>query len=147
MIKVLNDLLAMLSVSSNNVRGRHWTVYGNHYQSWHPLFNEIYELLSKSADNVAELIIQRGELPIHSLHAYLEISSIEDMQLVADVERYIKDTGIELRKIIALINDNDKLGVFDSAASNDLTGIASKLYHYLMFCEQALKKIPYGREE
>ena len=135
--EILDRLLATIAVTTQNVRGRHWTLYGEHYKSWHPFFDEVYKKLNEAADNVAELIVQLGGVPIHSMSGFIETSAVADMVTLGDWRRYVGETRDELAEII---NTNDKAGVWDSAASNDLTQIASTLRHYYMFAAQTLLK-------
>ena len=60
------------------------------------------------------------------------------MVILGDWRRYVRETRDELAKIIEIINKNDKEGIWDGAASNDLTQIASTLRHYYMFAAQTL---------
>ena len=138
--EILDRLLATIAVTTQNVRGRHWTLYGEHYKSWHPFFDEVYKKLNEAADNVAELIVQLGGVPIHSMSGFIETSAVADMVTLGDWRRYVGETRDELAEIIEIINTNDKAGVWDSAASNDLTQIASTLRHYYMFPAQTLLK-------
>ena len=138
--EILDRLLATIAVTTQNVRGRHWTLYGEHYKSWHPFFDEVYKKLNEASDNVAELIVQLGGVPIHSMSGFIETSAVADMVTLGDWRRYVGETRDELAEIIEIINTNDKAGVWDSAASNDLTQIASTLRHYYMFAAQTLLK-------
>ena len=139
MIEILSKLVAMLAVTTNNIKARHWTLTGEQYRSWHLQLDEIYQDLAEATDNVAELVVQRGGIPPFSLEKFLELSTIEDIKNTGSYEVYLGDTRDELIAIIEYINQYDKVGVWDGAASNDLTGIASKLYHWYMFLEQTLK--------
>jgi starvation-inducible DNA-binding protein len=136
--EILDRLLATIAVTTQNVRGRHWTLYGEHYKSWHPFFDEVYKKLNEAADNVAELIVQLGGVPVHSMSGFIETSVVADMVTLGDWRRYVRETRDELAEIIEIINKNDKEGVWDGAASNDLTQIASTLRHYYMFAAQTL---------
>ena len=136
--EILDRLLATIAVTTQNVRGRHWTLYGEHYKSLHPFFDEVYKKLNEAADNVAELIVQLGGVPVHSMSGFLETSVVPDMVILGDWRRYVRETRDELAKIIEIINKNDKEGIWDGAASNDLTQIASTLRHYYMFAAQTL---------
>ena len=100
----------------------------------------MYKKLNEAADNVAELIVQLGGVPIHSMSGFIETSAVADMVTLGDWRRYVGETRDELAEIIEIINTNDKAGGWDSAASNDLTQIASTLRHYYMFAAQTLLK-------
>lgn len=136
--EILDRLLATIAVTTQNVRGRQWTLCGEHYKSWHPFFDEVYKKLNEAADNVAELIVQLGGVPVRSMSGFLETSVVPDMVILGDWRRYVRETRDELAKIIEIINKNDKEGIWDGAASNDLTQIASTLRHYYMFAAQTL---------
>ena len=50
--EILDRLLATIAVTTQNVRGRHWTLYGEHYKSWHPFFDEVYKKLNEEVADV-----------------------------------------------------------------------------------------------
>ena len=136
---VYNKLIAAFAVSANNVHGRHVNLTGSKFRSWHLEFQEIYEYLYDALDNVMELVVQRGGIPSHSFRVFLETSEIDDEVIVPDWDRAVATTRDELKYLIDYINKYAEMNVFDAAAANDLAAIASKLYHYYMFCEQTLK--------
>lgn len=139
-LEIMDKLVAMLGVAAQNTKARHWTLKGTHFKSWHLLLDEIYKKLSDGLDVAAEIIIQRNGIPVHSLTGFLELSPVKDMLLLGDWRRYVSDTATELKTIIDFINEWDGRGAFDGAASNDLTQLASDLYHYYMFANQTLKE-------
>ena len=133
----------MLAVTANNVRSRHWTIYGGKYTSWHVLLGEIYDYLNEATDKVAENVVQSGGLPARSMADFIDGAMDNDTQestLVVDWKYMVRYTAMELRRIIDYINDN--ASAFDECTLNDLTGIGSKLKHYEMFCNQTLKEAP-----
>ena len=117
-------LLADLAVCTQNVKARHWTLTGPHFEGWHPFLDEVYERLQKAVDAVAEIIVQRGGIPVHTIGSW---------------DRYVQETADELFHIIEYINQYDKAGAWDAAASNSISAIADDLYHYFMFCRQSMK--------
>lgn len=137
--EIYDLLIADVAVAYNNVHGRHVLMTGDHYVSWHHTFQEIYEELSDAQDTLMELVVQRGGIPAHSMKRYLELTDFEDEQVVTDYKRGVESTRDELKRIIDLINKYNAEDRFDGAASNDVTAIASKLYHYYMFCNQTLQ--------
>lgn len=141
MLERLQVLLCTLEVVKSNVKGRHWTLTGHKFRSWHNQFDDIYKSLEEAVDNIGELIIQAGDIPYHALSQFLDNSLCDDQLSVVDWENMVRDTDRELGIIIAYINDSVKMGLFDPATENDLTAIASSLKHERMFCSQTLDKI------
>lgn len=137
--KVLDVLLADLAVCAQNVKARHWTLTGDHFEGWHPFLDEVYKRLQKAVDAVAEIIVQRGGIPVHTMAGYVGLADILEMETIGTWERYVSETAYELFHIIEYINSYDRDGAWDAAASNSLSAIADDLYHYLMFCRQSLK--------
>ena len=131
---LIDRIVSELSVCAQNVRARHWLLMGPKYEGWHPFLGEIYEKLSDAADKAAEIIVQRGGVPVHTMSQFLERSAISEAETAGNWETDVARTGAELKQIIDFINLHDEQGAWDGAASNDLTQIASELYHYYMFC-------------
>lgn len=137
--KVFDVLLADLAVCAQNVKARHWTLTRDHFEGWHPFLDEVYKRLQKAVDTVAEIIVQRGGIPVHTMPGYIGLAQLSEMETIGTWERYVSETAEELFHIIEYINSYDRDGAWDAAASNSLSAIADDLYHYLMFCRQSLK--------
>lgn len=138
MIAILDTLLATLAVAESNVKARHWTLIGDKFRSWHLQFDEIADALREAKDNVAEIIIQLGGIPVYNFDGFQRKSLVPSMSSLADWRRMVENTATELATAIKFINENNHL--FDAATSNDVSAIASKLRHYHMFCAQTLKE-------
>lgn len=135
----LQKLLCTLEIVKTNVKGRHWTVKGERYVSWHRQFDEIFNVLCECSDTVAELIVQAGDVPFHAPSQFLKYSMCDEQLSVLDCKGMIIDTDNELGQIIRFIDDTVKIGIFTPSVENDLTAIASKLKHERMFCSQTLE--------
>lgn len=138
MLEELQRLLCTLAVVKSNVKGRHWTLKGTKFRSWHLQFDSIYKVLEDATDNVAELIIQAGDIPYHALSQFLDNAMCDEQLSVVDWKSMVQDTDRELGIIITYINDTVRSGIYDPSVENDLTAIASGLKHERMFCTQTL---------
>ena len=141
MRKELEELLCTLSVVKQNVQGRHWTLQGAEYRSWHLQFGEIYDYLSDAVDAVAEIIVQEDIVPVppHTMRAFIKGSSIQEQEEVGIIEEMIKATAEELALCIQFIDKTVSANVYTPSIDNDLTAIGAKLRHYRMFCIQTLR--------
>lgn len=139
MTEELQKLLCTLEIVKTNVKGRHWTLKGEKFRSWHLQFDQIYDVLKEASDTVGELIVQAGDVPFHAPSQFLRHSMCEEQLSVVDWRNMVADTDRELSEIIRFINDTVRAGIYDPSVENDLTAISSKLKHEWMFCSQTLE--------
>jgi starvation-inducible DNA-binding protein len=86
-IQGLNGLLADGTVLYQKLRHYHWNVAGKHFFELHLKFEELYVRWAVSIDEIAERILMVGGVPLHTLQAVLEATSIqEDTSIPAPVE-------------------------------------------------------------
>ena len=50
MTEELQKLLCTLEIVKTNVKGRHWTLKGEKFRSWHLQFDQIYDVLKEASD-------------------------------------------------------------------------------------------------
>lgn len=139
---LLNVLLADEYVLYTKTRNYHWNVIGPHFGEYHSFFEELYNAVDESIDEIAERVRTLGHFPIASLSEFLAVTrlletkrhqgSAQDMfqELLNDHETIIR----EIRKDIAAVGDE----YGDEATADFLTGlladhekIAWKLRAYL----------------
>ncbi|MFC0185721.1 starvation-inducible DNA-binding protein [Pseudarcicella hirudinis] len=124
---VLTTVLANEMVLYTKTRKYHWNVSGESFMEYHKLFEEQYEQLEESIDEVAERIGKLGSQTIGSLQEFLEHSTLKESvgknpsskemikELLADHEELI----ITLRKDVDLCAEQFQ----DAGTADFLTGL------------------------
>ena len=72
MTEELQKLLCTLEIVKTNVKGRHWTLKGEKFRSWHLQFDQIYDVLKEASDTVGELY-RLGMSPFMRPHSFCGI--------------------------------------------------------------------------
>lgn len=124
---VLTIVLANEMVLYTKTRKYHWNVSGESFMEYHKLFEEQYEKLEESIDEVAERIGKLGSQTIGSLQEFMEHSTLKESvgtnpsskemirELLADHEELI----ITLRKDVDLCAEQFQ----DAGTADFLTGL------------------------
>lgn len=81
-VEKLNELLADLQISYQNLRTIHWLVKGPEFFMLHKLYEKLYNEMAEVIDEVAERILMIGGTPLHQFDDYLKFSSIEPVNEV-----------------------------------------------------------------
>ena len=76
----INKYLSNLSVEYFKLHNLHWNVVGINFKSTHEYLEVLYEGISKTLDEVAEVLKMKGECPLVSLNEYLSNSTIEELK-------------------------------------------------------------------
>ena len=76
----LNKYLADLGVAYIKFHNLHWNVVGIQFKSVHEYLESVYDSLSDMLDEVAEILKMADEMPLGSMKAYLEVTSIEELE-------------------------------------------------------------------
>ena len=76
----INKYLANLAVEYFKLHNLHWNVVGINFKSTHEYLEVLYDGITKTLDEVAEVIKMKGECPLVSLNEYLENSTIEELK-------------------------------------------------------------------
>ncbi|NCC71466.1 DNA starvation/stationary phase protection protein [bacterium] len=97
--EILNKILSDEYVLYTKIRNFHWNVNGIHFNDLHKFFEEQYESINESIDEIAERIRMLGNFPKASLKDFLENSSIKEVNKVLKSEEMI----------LELLNDNEYL--------------------------------------
>lgn len=113
----LNELLANYQVFYQNLRGFHWNIKGKTFFELHAKFEEYYNDAIEKVDQIAERILTLESEPLHTFSAYLQASSLEEVQGVSEgtkaVEIVVKNfsTLVSLeREILSLAGEADDEG-------------------------------------
>lgn len=76
----LNTLLADYAVMAHKTQNFHWYVKGHAFFTAHAKLEEFYDQMYDQLDEVAELILQNGGMPLASLDGYLKTATINEAQ-------------------------------------------------------------------
>ena len=126
-IASLQALLADEYVLYTKTRNAHWNVSGPHFNHLHKFFEDQYDALAESVDEVAERIKQIGGHATGTLAEYLKLTRLEEAPgkvfsadeyvsgLLKDHESLVR----QLRKDIDTIGSKHK----DTGTSDFLTGL------------------------
>ncbi len=77
-INALNQLLADLTVTYHKLQNAHWFVTGRDFFQVHATLEGLYDAVLPHIDEVAELILQEGGVPIGSLAEVLAHASVAE---------------------------------------------------------------------
>ncbi|GAA0501836.1 non-heme iron-binding ferritin Fri [Salinibacillus aidingensis] len=76
--EVLNKLVATQGLFYTRLHQFHWYIKGQHFFSLHEKFEELYNSVSESMDEVAERLLAIGGQPYSTLGEFIEHSVIEE---------------------------------------------------------------------
>lgn len=101
-VEQLKKVLADTFILSLKTRHYHWNVTGPHFQSFHLLFDEIYDKLDEIGDSVAERIRALGKFPQGNYQTFIKDTRIkEETELLKEmeiVERLVYDMEILIER-------------------------------------------------
>ncbi|MEO1093835.1 MAG: Dps family protein [Cyanobacteria bacterium J06638_28] len=133
-IELLNHDLADTYLLLIKTRKYHWDVVGPQFRSLHELWQEQYEALAESIDNIAERVRALGGYPLGTAEGFLRYASLKEhandlpnattmvQRLVTDYELIIRN----LRDHIGQCSDE----YHDEGTADFLTGLMEQ-------CEEA----------
>ncbi len=101
-VEKLNELLCTYSVFYQNTRGFHWNVKGPQFFELHIKFEELYNSLQTSIDEIAERILTLGETPHHTLSDFLKHSKIAEACGLTEGSRIVEVISNSLTKLISM---------------------------------------------
>lgn len=110
----LNVVLANMQVHKQKLQQYHWNVKGGDFFELHELFENQYNDVAKTVDDVAERIRVFGKYPIGTLEEYLKLSEIKasrkeksSVEMVRDI---LSDYDVILSTLVDTLNASNKLG-------------------------------------
>lgn len=74
----LNELVATWSVLYTKLHNYHWYVSGPSFFTLHVKFEELYNEVTLSLDEVAERILSKGGKPVATMTEHLELSLVKE---------------------------------------------------------------------
>jgi starvation-inducible DNA-binding protein len=112
MIDKLNHLLSDLQVFYINNKGLHWNIKGDKFFELHQKFEELYNDLSISIDDLVERIVTIGSKPYHAYSDFLKMSWLKESKEILTPQKtlslvvYSLEVDISKQKyILALAHD------------------------------------------
>lgn len=135
LVSKLNVYLADLGVLYIKLHNLHWNVTGINFKAIHEYLEVLYDGVSASLDEVAEILKMNDEVPAASLKEYLEITSIceleskeligkDALKIVLDDFSKIKDLAVEIR---TLADENDEYKIIDMI-EDDLNNFSKSIW-------------------
>lgn len=124
---ILNKLLADEHVLYIKVRNAHWNIEGPDFHAQHLFFEEIYNELSTTIDDIAERIRAIGHYAVGTMKDYLALTSLSELRHGKnDSQGYIKELTADfeatieyIRGQIEIVGDEHK----DAGTEDFLIGI------------------------
>lgn len=124
------------------LRHFHWIVKGQRFFELHEKFEEFYTEWAQWVDDVAERILQLGDIPVPTLKAALETSSLKEtgeilkdqdiMKAIVDDMRAQREQAIAVKKAAG---DSD-----DVTTENLMDDFIDSTAKHLWMCESWLAK-------
>ena len=78
--KSLNSYLADLNLLYVKLHNLHWNIEGSSFFQLHSVFEEYYEGIAKTLDEVAERMRILGHRPAASMKEYLNLSTLKELE-------------------------------------------------------------------
>ena len=139
----VNKQIANLGVGYVKFHNLHWNVIGGQFKPVHEYLEGLYDSLSDSLDEVAEVLKMYDEYPVASLRGFLELSQIQELEESKDIN-YVDVLKIVLDDLVILQNqakvirnlaqEDDIIRLIDS-----MEGIISNIDKELWFIRSMLK--------
>ena len=141
-VALLNQLLADASDMTMRTKHAHWNVKGPHFIGLHKYFDELYDVLGKHVDEIAERTAALGGFVKGRLSDAAGASRLpafsDDTQDGLDVVRAVADAlGQFSNAVRDGIDETEDLD--DKVTSDMLTGISGDLDKHLWFLEAHLR--------
>ncbi len=123
----LNGILADEFLLYLKTRNAHWNVEGSDFHTMHKFFEEQYEQLDETMDEVAERIRMLGHYPPATMKSYLELTHLtEQSREKNDSAGFIKELLGDHESIIIKLRENINLfagELNDLGTSDFITGV------------------------
>ena len=124
---VLNGFLADEFLLYLKTRNAHWNIEGSDFHTMHKFFEEQYEQLDETMDEVAERIRMLGHYAPATMKSYLELTHLtEQSRGKNDSAGFIKDLLGDHESIIIRLRENINLfanELNDLGSSDFITGL------------------------
>jgi len=124
---ILNGFLADELLLYLKTRNAHWNIEGSDFHAMHKFFEEQYEQLDETMDEVAERIRMLGHYAPATMKSYLELTHLtEQSRGKNDSAGFIKDLLGDHESIIIRLRENINLfanELNDLGSSDFITGL------------------------
>ena len=133
MINTLNNLVADMTVLYQKLRHYHWNVKGPQFFMLHEKFELMYTEVGDVIDELAERIVGLDGVPLHTLAAMLEASSLKEDSENPNSDLMVKRTVEDIETVVAKLQAGieEAEGVDDRTTTNLLDGIRDGLEGHL----------------
>lgn len=123
-IDQLNQLLASLQVSYQNLRAFHWNIQGKTFFTLHTKFEELYTETLVRIDDVAERILTSKSHPYFSFTTYVEKSVVKEHPYTNDGETMVRYLIKDMETIIEQLTEIEETAseIGDIGTSDLITG-------------------------
>lgn len=127
---ILNKLLADEHVLYIKLRNAHWNIEGPDFHAQHLFFEEIYNEISTSIDDIAERVRAIGHYAVGTMKEFLALTQLTEMRYKkSDSQGYIKELLEDFESIIVYIRSQietvgDKLK--DAGTEDFLVGLMAE---------------------
>lgn len=98
-VQQLNSLLADFTVFYQKLRHYHWNVTGRGFFQLHEKFEEMYNSVNDSIDEIAERIVGLEGTPLHTLAHVLETASLSEDASVPAATEMVQNTISDLETL------------------------------------------------
>lgn len=116
-LKILLASTQSYAIKSQNF---HWNIEGSNFPQYHQFYDQLYQDVNNTIDQIAEYIRILGQYTPGSLQRYAELSQITDQIKVPRAELMFIETLNDTEKMIELVVE-----MFDQATDERQQGIAN----------------------
>ena len=132
-VKNLNQLVADMTIFYQKLRHYHWNVKGPQFFMLHEKFELIYTEVGDVIDDLAERIVGLDSVPLHTLSAMLDTSSLKEDNENPHPDKMVKsivdDIELIIGKLQSAIEESEES--IDRTTTNLLDGIKDGLEGHL----------------
>lgn len=131
MVSSLNLLLANYHVHYQKLRNFHWNVKGSDFFDLHEQFEQRYNIVKESIDEIAERIKVFGHTPFSKMSDYLKHSKIEEVGTDLSADEMVKEVLKDYEAMLYFLSE----AMNTAAEINDL-GTEDMLNSYITDMEK-----------
>ena len=127
-VAALNNVLADYYILTLKTHGYHWNVEGPNFHGLHIMLEDQYNMLFKTADEVAERLRALDEKAPASFAQFSKMSSIEEAETMPSTADGMLKNLIGDYKILCE-NLEDGIELADNASDADTTDLFTRILH------------------
>ena len=138
----VNKLVANLTVLYTKLHSFHWYVKGRSFYTLHEVFENYYDNVTETLDEVAERLLAIGGRPVSTLKGALEIATIKEATEKETTEEMVASVLADFELLIAdlsnIMADAEEKG--DQGTSDMCLGIKTQLEKNVWMLKAYLEK-------